>query len=111
MIKEQRSGAPSCAGLIWVSSVVDAMAHVVMDQDMAAGIVAGSGQYAAQCGETIIADACTAPAGPSCPTCTAIWRRRHARLACTSRTAHRHAKRGASWWARLLHGHSARGNR
>ena len=44
MIKDQRSGTPSCAGLIWVSSVVDAMAHVVTDQDMAIGILAGSGE-------------------------------------------------------------------
>jgi hypothetical protein len=111
MIKDQRSGESSCAGLIWVSSVLDAMAHVVTDQDMAAGILAGSGEYAARCGETIIADACTAPAGPSCPTCTAIWRRRHVRPACISTTAHRHAKHGASWWARLVHGRSTRADR
>lgn len=105
MIDNPTSCTPAGAGLIWVSSVADSLTHLVADVDMAAGILAGVGEYAARCGELVIADACTAPAGSSCPLCAELWRR-HLRKACAStmlRSAHRHAKRGPSWWSRLVH--------
>lgn len=58
---------------IWLTAIND-VDHAVLDEDMAAGIAAGSGKYSALCGAVVLAASLLAPPGPRCPHCVACFR-------------------------------------
>jgi hypothetical protein len=60
----------------WVTCVGDGLDHVVTDDVMAAGIIAGTGEYSAICRVVVVPHAMTAPPGRCCPRCSARLRHR-----------------------------------
>jgi hypothetical protein len=57
---------------VLVTSVVDGLDHAVSDENMAAGIEAGRGQYRAVCGAVVVPDALSVPPRRLCSGCNAL---------------------------------------
>lgn len=55
----------------WFTCGFESIDHAISEDDIATGIAAGSGRYAALCGETVCVASMTCPPGRRCPSCEA----------------------------------------
>jgi hypothetical protein len=58
----------------WFTCGLESIDHAISEDDIAAGIAAGAGRYAALCGATVCVASMTCPPGRRCPSCEdAVW--------------------------------------
>jgi hypothetical protein len=55
----------------WFTCGFESIDHAISEDDIATGISAGSGRYAALCGATVCVASMTCPPGRRCPSCEA----------------------------------------
>jgi hypothetical protein len=55
----------------WFTCGIEKIDHAISEDDMATGISAGSGRYAALCGATVCVASMTCPPGRRCSSCEA----------------------------------------
>lgn len=88
--------------VLWITAYDGRGNHAVDDVAMALGMSAGEGRYTAICGETIVADALTAPPGRDCLRCRALMSQRPMTFVQRTVCPRRGHRRSAGLWAALV---------